>query len=73
LLGLNALIILAAQTSSAALASIMAPTKVVVGASTASMAGREGEILRRLMVYTIPLILFIGLLTFVVLRVVNNP
>lgn len=73
MLGVNALIILAAQTSSAALASIMAPTKVVVGASTASMAGREGEILRRLMVYTIPLIFLIGLLAFIGLRVVNNP
>lgn len=62
LLGFSVVIILGAQTASAALASIMAPTKVVVGASTASMAGKEGIIMRKLLVYTIPLIIFIGFL-----------
>ena len=56
-------IILAAQTAGAALASVMAPTKVVVGASTAGMAGREGEVMRSLAVYTGLLVLFISLLT----------
>jgi lactate permease len=45
-------IILAAQTSGGALGSVIAPTKVVVGASTGGMAGREGEIMRKLLVYT---------------------
>jgi lactate permease len=56
-------IILAAQTAGAALASVMAPTKVVVGASTAGMAGREGEVMRSLSVYTGLLVLFISLLS----------
>jgi L-lactate permease len=41
----------------------MAPTKVVVGASTAGMAGREGEVMRSLSVYTGLLVLFISLLS----------
>ena len=63
LLGYPYAIILAAQTAGAALASVMAPTKVVVGASTAGMVGREGEVMRSLLVYTSLLILLISLLT----------
>lgn len=55
-------VILAAQTAGAALASVMAPTKVVVGASTAGMAGKEGEVMRHLLVYTGLLVFLIGLL-----------
>lgn len=52
LLGYSVAIILAAQTSGGALGSVIAPTKVVVGASTGGLAGREGEIMRKLVVYT---------------------
>jgi len=65
LLGFNAAIILAGQTAGAALASVIAPTKVVVGASTAGMAGREGEVMRKLLVYTGLSVLLIGVLTFI--------
>jgi lactate permease len=63
LLGYQAALILAGQTAGAALASVMAPTKVVVGASTAGMAGQEGDIMRKIMVYTGVLVLLISLLT----------
>ncbi len=62
LLGFTAPIILAAQTAGAALASVMAPTKVVVGASTAGMAGKEGEVMSQMVRYTVPLVLLISLL-----------
>ncbi len=65
LLGYSAALILAAQTAGAALASVMAPTKVVVGASTAGMAGREGDVMRKLVVYTGLLVLLISLLTII--------
>jgi lactate permease len=65
LLGYSAAIILAAQTAGAALASVMAPTKIVVGASTAGMAGKEGDILRKLIGYTSLLIILISLLTLI--------
>jgi lactate permease len=56
-------IILAAQTAGASLASVLAPTKVVVGASTAGMVGREGEIMRALIGYITFLLLSISILT----------
>jgi lactate permease len=62
LLGYDAAVILAAQTAGAAVASIMAPTKVVVGASTGGMAGREGEVMRKLAVYTALLLLLLSTL-----------
>lgn len=62
ILAYNAPLILAAQTAGAALASVAAPTKVVVGASTAGMAGKEGEVLRALLGYTATLVLLISLL-----------
>jgi lactate permease len=63
LLGYQAALILAGQTAGAALASVMAPTKVVVGASTAGMAGQEGDIMRKILVYIGLLVLLISLLT----------
>ncbi len=57
--------ILAAQTSGAGLASVMAPTKVVVGCSTAGMAGKEGEVMRALAAYAMVLILSVSLMAVV--------
>lgn len=63
LLGYTPAIILGAQTAGAALASILAPTKIVVGASTAGMAGKEGDVLRKLLVYTAILLVFVSFLS----------
>jgi lactate permease len=64
LLGYAPAIILAGQTAGAALASVVAPTKVVVGASTAGMEGREGEVMRRLFAYVGLLVALVSALTF---------
>jgi lactate permease len=60
LLGLPAAVILAGQTAGASLASVLAPAKLAVGASTAGMAGQEGLVMRRLAGYTAVLLLFVG-------------
>ncbi len=62
LLGYSAALILAAQTSGGALGSVIAPTKIVVGASTGGMAGREGEVMRKMLVYTGSLVALMSLL-----------
>ncbi len=67
LLGYSVAVILAAQTSGGALGSVVAPTKIVVGASTGGMAGREGEVLRSTLVYTVLLVALMSILTWVVL------
>ena len=68
LLGLNIVIILAAQTAGAAIASVMAPTKIVVGASTAGMEGREGDVMRKVTVYVVLLLLLISAMAVIGVR-----
>ncbi|PWB55809.1 MAG: L-lactate permease [Anaerolineales bacterium] len=63
LLGYSAVIILAGQTAGAGLASVVAPAKIVVGTSTADLAGREGEVMRMMLPYIIILVLLTSLLT----------
>jgi lactate permease len=47
LLGISQLVILGAQTTGGSLGSMLAPAKLIVGASTAGLAGQEGKILKR--------------------------
>jgi lactate permease len=72
LLNYRATLILAGQTAGAGLASVMAPTKIVVGASTAGMAGKEGDVMRQLLIYTGLLVLLISLLTMGSVLLDNN-
>jgi lactate permease len=65
LLGYPVAIILGGQTAGAGLASVVAPAKIVVGTSTADLAGREGEVMRKMLPYIIVLVLLISLLTAV--------
>jgi len=58
-------LILAAQTTGGAIGSVIAPTKVVVGASTAGMEGREGEVIRKLATYILALMILISILTVI--------
>jgi lactate permease len=52
LLGLSAPLILAGQTAGAAIGSMVAPTKVIVGVSSAGDGVEEGVVIRKLLVYT---------------------
>jgi L-lactate permease len=47
--------------------SIIAPAKLVVGASTANLSGSEGETLRRLAPYVVLLLVVMGGLTYLLL------
>jgi lactate permease len=68
LLGLAVPWVLAAQTTGGAIGSVIAPTKIVVGAATAGIEGREGEVIGRLAGYVLALMIFVTLLTVVILR-----
>lgn len=63
LLGLPVAIILAAQTTGGALGSVVAPTKIIVGASTAGLEGQEGDIMRKLLPVICVLLLIVGIMT----------
>jgi lactate permease len=58
--------ILAAQTAGGALGSVLSPTKVSVGATSAAAGNEESRILRRILRYAAPLLLFLGILTALV-------
>jgi len=47
LLGISVPIILAAQTTGGAMGSMLAPAKLIVGCSTAGLAGEEGKVLKK--------------------------
>ncbi|HBY94128.1 MAG TPA: L-lactate permease [Chloroflexi bacterium] len=63
LLGYSAPIILAAQTAGAAMGSNISPTKLIVGASTAGLAGDEGIVLRLAIGYGAILVAVVSLAT----------
>jgi lactate permease len=69
LLGRSVPLILAAQTAGGAVGSVIAPTKVVVGSSTAGLAGDEGTVMRSMFPYIAVLIALLSVLTIVLLGV----
>jgi len=71
LLGVSALVILGAQTTGGSLGSMLAPAKVIVGCSTAGLSGREGEVLKRTLVYGLVISGAIGLATWLVIHVLR--
>jgi lactate permease len=62
LLGMNELVILGAQTTGGALGSMIAPAKLIVGASTAGLAGKEGRVLKRTLLPGLLITAVIGVL-----------
>ncbi|MEQ8673881.1 MAG: L-lactate permease [Aggregatilineales bacterium] len=68
LLGINVALVLGIQNASAALASLLAPAKIMVGASTVGMGGDEGTVLRGLLVYGGFLLLLIATLGFIFIQ-----
>ncbi|MGD2251304.1 MAG: L-lactate permease [Anaerolineales bacterium] len=68
LLGHSIPLILAAQTAGGAIGSVIAPTKIIVGSTTAGMAGREGSVLRGLARYILLLIAGISLAVWALLH-----
>jgi lactate permease len=58
-------IILAAQTTGGALGSMLAPAKIIVGCSTAGLAGQEGEVLKKTLLPGLIIAGLVGLLALV--------
>ncbi len=65
LIGISVLIILGAQTTGGALGSMLAPAKVIVGCSTAGLAGQEGEVMKKTLPYGLLIAGSIGLVAWV--------
>jgi lactate permease len=67
LIGISVLVILGAQTTGGALGSMLAPAKLIVGSSTAGLAGREGEVMKKTLPYGVLIAGVVGLLAWLVI------
>ena len=68
LLAIDPRLLLAAQTAGGALGSMIAPAKLVVGCSTVGLKGREGDVLRRTLLYGLASGLILGVLALLFSR-----
>ncbi len=64
LLSVNASPILGAQSAGGAIGSAISPSKVILGTTTAHILGREGEVMSKILVITVPATLVIGVVVF---------
>jgi len=67
LIGISVFIILAAQTTGGSLGSMLAPAKIIVGCSTAGLAGREGEVLKRTLLPGLLIAACVGVVAWLVI------
>ena len=64
LLHLDPAPILGAQSAGGAIGSAVSPSKIILGTTTAGILGSEGEVLKRIIVITVPVAIIIGLILF---------
>lgn len=62
ILGANEALILAAQTSGAAAGALIDPAKILLGTTTANIAGQEGDVLRKLFGYFLCMTVIMGII-----------
>ena len=67
LLGISVAVILAAQTTGGALGSMLAPAKLIVGCSTAGLAGQEGKVLKKTLAPGLIIAGVVGILAWLVI------
>lgn len=68
-LNVNAAAILGAQSSGAAIGCVSSPSNIVLGTTTANILGSEGEILKRIIVITLPATILIGIILYSIIRI----
>jgi len=71
LIGISVFIILAAQTAGGSLGSMLAPAKIIVGCSTAGLAGREGEVLKRTLLPGLLIAACVGVVAWLAISVLG--
>ena len=64
LLQISVMVILAAQTTGGSLGSMLAPAKLIVGCSTAGLAGQEGKVLKKTLLPGLIIAGLVGLLAW---------
>ena len=67
IIGINSLIIASLQTTGGALGKIIAPSGIALGTAVTSIVGREGEIIKKTIGYTIVMGLIVGITAYVII------
>jgi lactate permease len=70
MMGLPATVILAAQTAGGSLGSVFAPAKVIVGCSTAGLAGEEGKVMGKIILYGLIPVIAVAIFGFVFVKII---
>ncbi|MFM1524399.1 MULTISPECIES: L-lactate permease [Helcococcus] len=65
LLSTNSSFLLAAQTSGASVGASLSPSNIVLGTTTANIAGEEGNVMKKIMPISLPVILLFGIFVLV--------
>jgi len=73
LIGISVWVILGAQTTGGALGSMLAPAKVIVGCSTAGLAGQEGQVMRKTVGYGLAIAIAVGVAAWIAIYVLGVP
>jgi lactate permease len=66
LLGVNAAAVLGAQTGGASVGAAISPSNIMLGSTTANCSGKEGEVLKIMLVIAMPVAIGIGVFLFLV-------
>lgn len=69
LLKVNSAAILGAQSAGGAIGSAVSPSKIILGTTTANILGSEGEVLKRIIVITVPTTIVIGAILYVLVAI----
>lgn len=64
LLNVDAGAVLGAQSAGGAIGSAVSPSKIILGTTTASILGSEGEVLKKILAITVPATIVIGVILF---------
>ena len=55
--------VLAAQTAGASIGSVISPSKILLGTTMVHLEGQEGDIMRKLLLCTLPAAVLLGVMT----------
>ncbi len=67
ILEVNAAAVLGAQSAGGAIGSAISPSKIILGTTTVNIPGKEGEVMKRLILITVSATIAMGLLLYVLM------
>mgnify|MGYP002031881755 CR=1 FL=1 len=70
-LGIGAITISSAQSIGGSLGSAIAPAKVLVGTSIVGLSGRDHEVLRKTVPYTLVIVFFVGIQSWILVNILG--